>query len=151
MESGGNPLQDAPEEETQSRDLIDHRADGQLSFVHQVSLILPDVIRAQSIRRFTEVSRETLDGAEVTACSSFREVTSLEFLQHYFAKTGHRDLLVTRNYLATTSTKKHSGTRTRSVRRASGFVLVGDSYKVKPNYRESGDYSLTDQRDLNEA
>jgi len=40
---------------------------------------------------------------------------------------GHRDLLVTRHYLETTSTKNTPGRHTRSVRRASGFVLVGIS------------------------
>jgi len=62
-------LQDAPEEETHSCDLIYDRTDGQLPFVQQVSLILSDVIWAQLIGRLAEVSRETLDGAKVTAYS----------------------------------------------------------------------------------
>jgi hypothetical protein len=42
-------------------------------------------------------------------------------------RMGHRDLLVTRHYRETTSTKNTPGLHTRSVRRASGFVLVGIS------------------------
>ena len=53
------------------------------------------------IGRFTEVAGESLDSANVCTCSSSREVTSSEFLQHYFAKTGHRDHL----YVATTSSE----------------------------------------------
>jgi hypothetical protein len=82
------------------------------------------MFRTKLIGWFGEVSGEPLDGANICACSSFREVTSLEFLQHCFAKTGHRDLLVTRTLSQNNVTQKHPGTRTRSVRRASGFVLV---------------------------
>jgi hypothetical protein len=63
------PFEDTPEEEAHGGDLIHYCADGQLSFVQQMSLPLPDMIRAQSIGRFTEVARETLDGAKVTAYS----------------------------------------------------------------------------------
>jgi hypothetical protein len=93
------PLQYASKEKTHRRNLICDRSDGQLALVKQMSLILSDVIRAQLIWRLTEVARKTLDGAEVTAYSGGREVTSLEFLQHNFAKMGHRDLLVTHTIL----------------------------------------------------
>src|SRR3984957_12759832 len=110
-----SPLQDAPEKEPQGGNLIHDCADGQLPSVQQMSLPLPDMIRAQFIGRFAEVPGETLDGTKVTTCCSFREVTSLEFLQHYFSKMGHRDLLVTRHYLETASPKNTPGLHTRSV------------------------------------
>jgi hypothetical protein len=50
-----SPLQDAPEEEPHGGNLIHDCADGQFPFVQQMSLPLPDMIRAQSIGRFTEV------------------------------------------------------------------------------------------------
>src|ERR1700730_9634377 len=34
--------------------------------------------------------------ANVTACGSLRIITTLEFFEHHFAKSGHEDLLVTR-------------------------------------------------------
>jgi hypothetical protein len=58
-------------------------------------LPLADVFRTELIGRLTEVAGEPLDGADVSAYSFRREVTSLEFLQHDFAKTSHRDLRVT--------------------------------------------------------
>src|ERR1700730_5617246 len=36
--------------------------------------------------------------ADVTACGSLRIITTLEFFEHHFAKSGHEDLLVTRQY-----------------------------------------------------
>jgi len=82
-------LQCAHEEKAQTGCLRNHRSHRQFSLVQQVSLPLTNMFRAELIGRFTEVAGEPLDGANIRACSSFREVTSLEFLQHYFAKTGH--------------------------------------------------------------
>jgi hypothetical protein len=48
-------LQDATEEEPHGGNLIHDSADGQFPFVQQMSLPLPDMIRAQLIGRFTEV------------------------------------------------------------------------------------------------
>jgi hypothetical protein len=44
------------------------------------------------------VSRKIFDCADVTACGSLRIITTLEFFEHHFAKSGHEDLLVTRQY-----------------------------------------------------
>src|SRR5215472_1751188 len=57
--------------------------------------------RAQAIRRAVEVSSKILDGADVRAYGFCRVVTSLEFFQHYFAKSGHKDLLMTRQLTLT--------------------------------------------------
>src|SRR5258707_2275643 len=57
----------------------------------------------------------------------FRKVTTLEFFQHHFAKSGHGDgLLMTRQLI---SPFRHPPLHylTRSVRRTSGFVLADDS------------------------
>src|SRR5262245_27325266 len=40
-----------------------------------------------------QTSRESLDRSDVAARCTLREVKTLEFLEHHFAKTGHRDLL----------------------------------------------------------
>src|SRR5437762_14102073 len=47
--------------------------------------------RAQAVRRTVEVSSKILDGPDVVAYGMLREVTTLEFFQHHFSKTGHRD------------------------------------------------------------
>src|SRR5215472_10696141 len=36
---------------------------------------------------------EVTDDADVGFCGTMRVITALEFLQHFFAKLGHRDLL----------------------------------------------------------
>src|ERR1700686_2126394 len=38
-----------------------------------------------------EVSRKFLDCADVGTCGMLSVITALEFLQHHFAKTGHRN------------------------------------------------------------
>src|SRR6516225_1530050 len=92
-------LQCSDIEKPQCRNLADHGFCLQLSFVQQVGLILPDMLRAEPIEWLVEIAREPLDSADVSAYSFCGEVTSLEFLQHDFAKSGHRDLLVTRTLL----------------------------------------------------
>src|SRR5215468_725500 len=67
-----------------------------LSFPEQLRLIFTNVSRAQAIWGTVETSRKFLDGTDVTAYGSRKVVTTLEFLQHHFAKSGHGDLLMTR-------------------------------------------------------
>jgi hypothetical protein len=57
------------------------------------------MVWAKLIGWLAEKSCEPLDSANISAYSCLREVTSLEFLQHYLAKMGHRDLLVTHTIL----------------------------------------------------
>src|SRR6516164_4997584 len=47
--------------------------------------------RAQAVRRTVEVSSKILDCPDVVAYGVFREVATLEFLQHHFSKMGHRN------------------------------------------------------------
>ncbi len=37
------------------------------------------------------MSRKILDGADVGTCGLLSVITALEFLQHHFAKSGHRN------------------------------------------------------------
>src|SRR5437667_6076845 len=54
----------------------------------------------------------------------FRKVTTLEFLQHHFAKSGHGDGLLMTRQLISTFRQPPLHYLTRSVRRTSGFVLA---------------------------
>src|SRR5215470_11007644 len=72
-----------------------------LSLLEQLRLIFTNVSRAQAIWGTVETSRKFLDGTKVTAYGSRRVVTSLEFFQHHFAKSGHGDLLMTRQLIST--------------------------------------------------
>src|SRR5215469_18842785 len=46
---------------------------------------------------------EVFDGLQVILKSGLSKVTALEFFQHYFSKSGHKDLLMTRQPTLTTS------------------------------------------------
>src|ERR1035438_1662589 len=50
-----------------------------------------------------EVLGEPPDRTDVGKCGSLRVITALEFLEHPFAKLGHRVLLVTQTYLLAAS------------------------------------------------
>src|SRR5207302_1430407 len=54
----------------------------------------------------------------------FRKVTTLEFFQHHFAKSGHGDGLLMTRQLISTARQPPLHYLTRSVRRTSGFVLA---------------------------
>src|SRR5689334_23875354 len=54
----------------------------------------------------------------------FRKVTTLEFFQHHFAKSGHGDGLLMTRQPASTVRQPPLHYLTRSVRRTSGFVLA---------------------------
>jgi len=57
----------------------------------------------------------------------FRKVTTLEFFQHHFAKSGHGDGLLMTRQLISTFRQPPLNYLTRSVRRTSGFVLADHS------------------------
>src|SRR5437016_11307771 len=56
---------------------------------------------AQAIRGAAEVSRKILDCADVGTCGMLSVIKTLEFFQHHFAKSGHGDLLMTRQLIST--------------------------------------------------
>src|SRR5882762_8112827 len=59
---------------------------------------------------------------DVMAYGIFRKVTTLEFFQHHFAKSGHGDGLLMTRQLISTFRQPPLHYLTRSVRRTSGFV-----------------------------
>lgn len=85
MESiGSRRFSTRRKKEAHGGDVIDDRADSQLSFVQQMGLPLSNMIRAEPIRWLAEILREPLDSAEIAAYSFGREVTTLELFQHQF-------------------------------------------------------------------
>src|SRR5207245_5267912 len=60
----------------------------------------------------------------------FRKVTTLEFLQHHFAKSGHGDGLLMTRQLISTFRQPPLHYLTRSVRRTSGFVLADNTPRI---------------------
>src|ERR1039458_1603810 len=72
-----------------------------------------------------EVLGEPPDRTDVGKCGSLRVITALEFLEHPFAKLGHRDLLVTQTYLlaASDASPCHHAQRPPRERLSSNGVL----------------------------
>src|ERR1700746_102333 len=52
--------------------------------------------RAQAIRWAVEVASQVFNCADVGTCGIVSVIATLEFLQHHFPKSGHKDLLMTR-------------------------------------------------------
>src|SRR6266478_2740464 len=89
-----------------------------------MGLVFANVPQAQAIRWTVEVSSKIFDCADVMAYGIFRKVTTLEFFQHHFAKSGHGDGLLMTRQLISTFRQPPLHYLTRSVRRTSGFVLA---------------------------
>jgi hypothetical protein len=62
-----------------------------------MSLVLTNLFRAKLVWGSVKVPREIADDSSVGFCGTMGVITTLELLQHHFAKMGHRDLLVTHN------------------------------------------------------
>src|SRR5215831_11618081 len=89
-------------EEPQGREAVRDCTRRQLAFLKQLGLIFANVPRTQAVWSAVESSSEIFDCVDVIAYGMFREVTSLEFFQHHFAKSGHGDyLLMTRQPIST--------------------------------------------------
>src|SRR5207253_2515574 len=91
-------LQRLAEEETQRRRVQADSADAQFPLLEQVNLIGTDVVFTKLVWRTMEVTGEVFHDFQISVYGSLRVITTLEFLQHHFAKLGHRDLLVTTKY-----------------------------------------------------
>src|SRR6266436_6527075 len=102
-----------------------------------MGLVFANVPQAQAIRWTVEVSSKIFDCADVMAYGIFRKVTTLEFFQHHFAKSGHGDGLLMTRQLISTFRQPPLHYLTRSVRRTSGFVLA-DHSEVDPPLRTEG-------------
>src|SRR5947209_17771872 len=69
----------------------------------------------------------------------FRKVTTLEFLQHHFAKSGHGDGLLMTRQLISTFRQPPLHYLTRSVRRTSGFVLTAHPEVTRQSWSSEDD------------
>src|ERR1700726_1164629 len=77
-------------------------------------------------------------GPATESASGSARVTTLEFFQHHSAKSGHGDGLLMTRQLISTFRQPPLHYLTRSVRRTSGFVLVGNPEVVgSPRSRDS--------------
>src|ERR1700722_11516147 len=83
-------------EESQSCQSLRDCTRRQLVLLEQLGLIFTNVFRTQTIWRTLESSCEIFNCANVTAYGSLGIITTLEFFEHHFAKSGHNDLLMTR-------------------------------------------------------
>src|ERR1700733_11704886 len=80
-------------EEAERRHMQLHSASIQLLLLKQVGLILAQVLRTEPVGRLMEMPGEFLDDPDVGFYGTLSVITTLEFFQHHFAKSGHRDLL----------------------------------------------------------
>src|ERR1700687_4178223 len=71
----------------------------------------------------------------------FRKVTTLEFFQHHFAKSGHGDGLLMTRQLISTFRQPPLHYLTRSVRRTSGFVLADNTSRTASSAHPSSRYN----------
>src|SRR5438876_2616947 len=118
-------------EEPQSRETVGHCTRGQLPLLKQLGLVFANVPRTQTVRRTLESPSKIFDGADVVACGILRVITALEFFQHHFAKSGHEDLLMTRQL---TSAVRHKLLRSPHAQRPPRGRLRSDG--------QSGNYSI---------
>src|SRR5215472_8796484 len=81
------------EEEAEGRQTHDDGVGCQFALGEQLGLILAHMFGTQLVGSPVEVPGEILNGVKVRPRCTLREVKTLEFLEHHFAKTGHRDLL----------------------------------------------------------
>ena len=68
-----------------SRNLRLYRLRLQLTFGEQVSLVLPDLVRAEFVRRPMKVAGELLDCSNIEEYCLRRIISTLEFFQHHLA------------------------------------------------------------------
>src|SRR5215471_10239962 len=94
----------------------------EFALLHQVQLILADMVAVELVGRPAKVLGETANRADIGDCGSLRVIPTLEFLERPFSKLGHRDLLVTHTIW---QRRRPLALITRSVRRASGLVQTG--------------------------
>src|SRR6266446_5822872 len=69
----------------QSRKIYRNGARRQLALLEQFCLIFANLLRAQTVWRTLEASREIFHYTDVTAYGSFSVIATLEFLQHHFS------------------------------------------------------------------
>src|SRR5271165_3867279 len=78
------------EEEAQRGQALRDSMRGEFPLAEQIGLVMTDVLGTELVGRALEVTREIFDGLEVDAGCSLGVITTLEFIEHHFAKVGHR-------------------------------------------------------------
>ena len=71
--------------------MLDNGVGLELSFAEQIRLVLADVIWPELVRSAVEISREFVNGTQITARRAARVVSTLEFLEHHLSKMGLLD------------------------------------------------------------
>src|SRR5947208_5339329 len=99
----------------------------QLALV-QMQLVLPNLQRAEVIRRTVKVLGVPPDSVNVRLYGSLGVIAALEFLERQFSKLGHKDLLMTHTIRLCL---RPPASTTRSVRRASGLVQTALSENTR--------------------
>ena len=84
------------------------------------------------VGRTVKMARKILDDAPVSARGRSGEVPTLDFLQHQFAKLGHKNLLITRPYRLQTANAAVIVRAVSAVRVRSNGV-VGDYSQEVPS------------------
>jgi hypothetical protein len=102
------------------------------------ALEVGDVQRFCSIKK--AISYCGLCGAGRSSVDSLRIITTLEFFEHHFAKSGHRDLLMTRQL---TSAVRHKLPRSPHAKRPPHGRLRSSRLTGKVRSRLAGYYPLT--------
>jgi hypothetical protein len=118
-------LESLHEKESQSRDLVDHRAGRQLAVPQQIGLIGSKFVGAELVGRLAKVLSEVGHNSQIITCGDGRVVATLKLLQHHFSQMGHRNTSCD-PHLHQIVEQPTLHYVTRSVRRASGLVLVGN-------------------------
>src|SRR5215469_14676167 len=119
------------EQEAQRGDILADRGRTELFSLKQVRLVLSDLLRSELVRRLMKMLGEVADDPDVGFCGTMRVITTLEFLQHFLTKLGHRTSLFCDPTYLNSLALAPSGlldARTReSVCRDSGFVQIAIS------------------------
>src|SRR5271166_5380150 len=107
---------------------------GEFPLAEQIGLVMADVLGTELVWRAPEVTRKIFDGLQVYPGCSLGVITTLEFLEHHFAKVGHRSSpydptlslhLVHSTAADTRHAKASAAKRLRSNRHVGDYSRVG--------------------------
>jgi len=115
-------------EKTQSAGPKPDRPRQQLTIPKQVNLILPDMIRPQTIWQAMKVFGEICHRVEIAMCGALGIVATLEFIQHQLPKMSHGKPPVTRGFHSQQSQGKAHAAAT--VASATKFKRRGDLHPI---------------------
>src|ERR1035441_7241355 len=102
-------------------------------------LVLTDVLRTELVGRALKITREVLDRLDVAVSGSLSVIATLEFLEHHFAKVGHRsspyDPTLSLHLVRTAADTRHA--------KASAAKRLRSNRHVGDNSREVGQRPVT--------